>query len=369
MNSRERWRSSTQAWTCPVSRSIPASRLNVPRRLYSWSRAMHVTGDRWQVWGSVGDRLDARFLIIRNERDVRFNLICRLGFRFGGTGLGRVSLRRSQDGNLLINTQDFGHLGFKFRIAPLQVVAHLVRLHLLISKDLAHRALRNPHQAGVPRCRTMLAGMAGQQPRRPEFVRMSHVLGLLAGKGHQPRARFHRNFRFSAGPRTVVERRHNAEPRRTRQATLDGLVRHADRSPDRVVRRILSVAQQYPGALHAARRLSSRASNRSKLRHVYLFNRNLHNLPQCCHEAHLLRTTGKALPYLGTQQESHTTGWFHGIDVLVRTKVEHMRRYGKNFSPFPSAGSRAREAVPLYPNPTGDRSRRALSFRRPVEAL
>src|SRR5208337_1992539 len=44
---------------------------------------------------------------------------------------------------------------------------------------------------------------------------------------------------------------------------------------------------------------------------------NLHNLPQCCHDAHLLRTTGKALPYLGAQQESHTTGWFHGIDVLV----------------------------------------------------
>src|SRR5208337_3045448 len=55
--------------------------------------------------------------------------------------------------------------------------------------------------------------------------------------------------------------------------------------------------------------------------------------------------------------------------LLVRTKVEHMRRYGKNSSPFPSAGSPAREAVPLYPNPTGDRSRRALSFRRPVEAL
>src|SRR5208283_4454907 len=96
------------------------------------------------------------------------------------------------------------------------------------------------------------------------------------------------NFRFFAGPRTVVERRHNAEPRRTRPRTLDGLVRHADRSPDRVVRRILSVAQEYPGALHAARRLSSRASNRSKLRHVYLFNRisttfrSAAMMPTCC---------------------------------------------------------------------------------------
>ena len=35
MNSRLRWRSLTRAWTWPVSRSMPASKLTVPRRLYS----------------------------------------------------------------------------------------------------------------------------------------------------------------------------------------------------------------------------------------------------------------------------------------------------------------------------------------------
>ena len=32
--------------------------------------------------------------------------------------------------------QDFGHLDAKFRIAPLQVVAHFVRLHLLVRREI-----------------------------------------------------------------------------------------------------------------------------------------------------------------------------------------------------------------------------------------
>ena len=39
MNSRLRWRSLTRACTLPVSKSMPASKLTVPWRLYSWSRA------------------------------------------------------------------------------------------------------------------------------------------------------------------------------------------------------------------------------------------------------------------------------------------------------------------------------------------
>ena len=35
MNSRLRWRSLTRAWTLPVTRSMPASKLTVPLRLYS----------------------------------------------------------------------------------------------------------------------------------------------------------------------------------------------------------------------------------------------------------------------------------------------------------------------------------------------
>src|SRR5215471_14956771 len=39
MNSRLRCRSLTSAWTLPVTRSMPASKLTVPWRLYSCSRA------------------------------------------------------------------------------------------------------------------------------------------------------------------------------------------------------------------------------------------------------------------------------------------------------------------------------------------
>ena len=76
---------------------------------------------------------------------------------FGGT-----RFHRTQYGNFLIDTRDFRHLGLELWIPPLQVVAHLVRLHLLLGEELANRALRDPRQAGVPRRRTMLAAMTGQ---------------------------------------------------------------------------------------------------------------------------------------------------------------------------------------------------------------
>src|ERR1700739_2241173 len=60
--------------------------------------------DRWQVRRRVGDRLDAWLLVIRNERDVGSGLVRHLRSSFGA-GLRRVSFRRSQDGNFLINTQ------------------------------------------------------------------------------------------------------------------------------------------------------------------------------------------------------------------------------------------------------------------------
>lgn len=95
-------------------------------------------------WGC----LDARLLVIRDDCDVSRGLARYLRISFGA-GLRYISFRHPQDGNLLINTQDFGHLGVKFRIALLQVVAHLVRLHLLISEDLVHRALRDSCQGDV----------------------------------------------------------------------------------------------------------------------------------------------------------------------------------------------------------------------------
>ena len=225
---------------------------------------------RRQVRRRVGDCLDAWLLVIRDERDFGRGLVRRPRFR-SGTGLGQVGFLCPKDGNFLINTQDFGHLGFKFRIAPLQVVAHFVRLHLLVGENLANCALRDSPQAGVPRCWTMLAGVASQQPRRPEFVRISHLLGLLAGQRHQPRARFNCDLRLLAGPRTVVERLHDAEPDRARQAALDGLVGHSNRDPNPVTRRIIPIGVLVPNVQKVTLRksclfkgLSHGACNRGK---------------------------------------------------------------------------------------------------------
>src|SRR5208337_5560439 len=61
MNSRLRWRSLTRAWTWPVSRSMPASKLTVPWRLYSWSRAKvaSLPGSGGRSGGGRGDCLNA----------------------------------------------------------------------------------------------------------------------------------------------------------------------------------------------------------------------------------------------------------------------------------------------------------------------
>jgi hypothetical protein len=47
-------------------------------------------------------------------------------------------------------------------------------------EDLAHRALRQIGEACVSLCRSALASVAGQKSRRPKFVGIAEVLGLLA---------------------------------------------------------------------------------------------------------------------------------------------------------------------------------------------
>jgi hypothetical protein len=92
MNSRLRWRSLTSAWTFPVTRSIPASRLTVPWRLYSCSRAKVAwtpgLGGKWAVGylmvpkidavtrGSVPRTAFACFAMLAScDREVRTNLL------------------------------------------------------------------------------------------------------------------------------------------------------------------------------------------------------------------------------------------------------------------------------------------------------
>src|SRR5215204_1518492 len=242
MNSRLRWRSLTRAWTLPVSRSMPASKLTVPWRLYSWSRANNAQqavvevgalldqghpevvdadlADYFRVHAGLGrqigcrrcDRLDPWLLVVGDDR----NRVARLLLRGGCLLL--------QELHLAINAQHFGHLLRKLRIAAFQVVTHLVRLHLLLVEDLAHRALYQGGETRVPLRRPMLASMAGQKPGRPQFVRIAKILGLAACQRRQPCLGFHRDRRLLARVTAIVQRRHGALNRRPLNAALDRLM-------------------------------------------------------------------------------------------------------------------------------------------------
>jgi hypothetical protein len=76
----------------------------------------------------------------------------------------------SRNFHLAINAQHFGHPFRKIGIATFRVIAHFVRFHVFLAEDLAHGALRQVSKGRIPLRRSMLAGVAGQKPGRPQFV-------------------------------------------------------------------------------------------------------------------------------------------------------------------------------------------------------
>ena len=122
MNSRLRWWSLTSAWTFPVSRSIQRAMtfvLVIPRQ------ARVDAGLGRQIGCCRCDGLDSRLFVVGNDRHSP------VGFaRLGGGSL--------QNLDLAINAQNLGHPLLELAIATFQIVAHLVRLDLLLAEDLAH---------------------------------------------------------------------------------------------------------------------------------------------------------------------------------------------------------------------------------------
>jgi hypothetical protein len=82
--------------------------------------------------------LDAGLLVVGDDRHrvARLLLRCDCGIL--------------QELHLAINAQHLGHFFRKLGIALLQVIAHLVRLHLLLIENLANRALRLPYGSRQP---------------------------------------------------------------------------------------------------------------------------------------------------------------------------------------------------------------------------
>jgi hypothetical protein len=87
---------------------------------------------------------------------------------------------------LAIDAQNLRHLLFELRVAPFQVIAHLVRLNLLLIEDVAQRALSQLGKAPEP-----VPGNAGRLQRHPALCRIAGAgsdrrrSGTDAGVGEQ----------------------------------------------------------------------------------------------------------------------------------------------------------------------------------------
>jgi hypothetical protein len=117
-----------------------------------------------------------------------------------------------------------------------------------------------PHQraCGMPFRRSMLAGVAGQKPGRPQFVGIAKFLRLPARQRHQPCLRLKGDRRLPTGARAIIECSHRAFSHGALDAALNRLMMQPEHPADREERRIFPIGQQYPRALYPARRLRSR---------------------------------------------------------------------------------------------------------------
>jgi hypothetical protein len=167
---------------------------------------------------------------------------------------------------LAINAQHLGHFFRKIGIALLQVVSHFVRFDCFLVEDFAHRALRQIGKARMSLCRSVLASMAGEKPRRLQFVGIAQVLRLLTGQRHEPGLGFARDRRLPARTRAIVERSHWAFYDGAFDAALHRLMVQPKRPTDRKKRRVFSIDQQYSRPLNPARRLGPRLRYRSQFR-------------------------------------------------------------------------------------------------------
>src|SRR4029077_1231470 len=97
---------------------------------------------KWRaIWRGRSDRLDPGVLVIRDDGKAPAAVFA----------LALPTLRLStQHRHLPVDTEDFGHLGLEFGIPLFQVVAHLVRLDLVLGQDLADRSLGQLCQARMP---------------------------------------------------------------------------------------------------------------------------------------------------------------------------------------------------------------------------
>ena len=131
-------------------------------------QALMAGWDGRQVRRGRSNRLYAGLLVVGHDRNRRGLVLLRQG---------RLHFHQL---NLAIHAQDFGHLGIEFGIATLEIIAHLVRLDRVRREDLAQRTLSERREAVVSCLRAVFANVPGKQPRRPQLVRITKILGFPA---------------------------------------------------------------------------------------------------------------------------------------------------------------------------------------------
>ena len=125
--------------------------------------------------------------------------------------------------------------------------------------------------------RSLRASVAGEKPRRPQFVRIAKILGLAAGEINQPSLGLDREGGLAARARTIIERRQWAFGHRALDAALDGLVMQSEPLAHGKKGWVFPIGQQYPRPLDPTRRFRSRLRHCSELRRIRIcepqFNR------------------------------------------------------------------------------------------------
>ena len=192
--------------------------------------------------------------------------------------------RLSDELHLTIDAQNLRHLGLKLGVAALQVITDLVRLDLLLVEDVAQRALSKLAQAGMAFLRSVFASMPGEEPRRPQLVRIAKLLGLAAGQVRQPSLGLGRDRRLSPGARQIVERRNGAVGHCAFNAALHSLMMHPYSPSHGVKGRVFPVCEQHSRPFDPARRLRPRTRHRIQFPHILFAKRQFKRLPPPRHD-------------------------------------------------------------------------------------
>src|SRR5215472_14528021 len=105
--------------------------------------------NRRQIRSSIADRLNTGLLIIGEDDD--FNRV--IAVRGG----------RAPHLDLAVNAKHFGHFWLELGVAPLRVIADLVRLDLMCCQNLTHCSLGEFRQLGWPACGPWLRACAANR--------------------------------------------------------------------------------------------------------------------------------------------------------------------------------------------------------------